>query len=363
MPSSGNREPEDLEPHDRGAEAVVTPHSVRSALLETEVDPDWLESIRIDGSAYALPPAIQESLRRDRRLQKAADILEPEAAFWTACQAHRAVGFSDSEPVGYPFLAGMATPLASSSAATAGWPAESRHALLVGENKVLEVRDRLKGYLGWLVTEPAFLAELKSLRTAWRQFPAGQAPRLPFRRAPLALQPIPETQPAAEPMSAFLTSVDAILKRWSLVGLITWELPEPVGPQYPNPLPLHTSAVDHAVVHIVLPAHYPLQGNDALLAEIREHQRTLAEDQGIPDPVSSMSHYLAYGQMFEVAFWEGVLRHRFRALRLKGFVTAMEAAIATQLGISVAQTQKHRKAITACQAGRRHSVPHLKPKG
>jgi hypothetical protein len=164
-------------------------------------------------------------------------------------------------------------------------------------------------------------------------------------------------------VAVFLAAADAFLRKWSLVGLATWELPDPVGPHFPAILPQLGTAVDHAVVHIVLPAHYALQGSDALLAEIREHQRALAADQGIGDPIGSMSHHEAYGRMFEVAFWENILRRRFQDLRLKGFVLLLEKAIASHLGITVPQVQKHRKAISMCRRGLRHKVPNLKVKG
>lgn len=358
----GMKEPPRSPQPDPPASAICIVDSFRPAENDLKVDPSWLSSASIDGVTYALPPKILERLARASRIQTAAAILKTETAFWADCQAHRAVGICESKAVRYPYLAGMDALPASASTVTAGWSADSCHALLMAEDRALEVRERLKGYLGWLVTEPAFLRERDKLRSDWRRFPADQAPSMPLRRIPRTVQPGAEIVAVPEALAGFLGAADAFLKKWSLAGLITWELPEPVGPQFPDPLPLHTRAVDYAVVHIVLPAHYSLQGSDALLKEIRGQQRWLAEDQGIPDPVGHMSHYVAYGQMFEVAFWEQILRHRFEHLHLKGFVLLLEKAIASHLGISIPQVQKHRKAISACRRGLRHNVPHLQVK-
>lgn len=343
--------------------AVVVAEQFRSAEVELDIDQDWLESILIDGVAYSLPPTITRTLGRDQRFRKASSRLGDEEALWLQCKAAKTFAIDGRMPIVYQFLGGMEVPPASASEATADWPAHSRHTLLLLERKQQEVRERLKGYLGWLATEPAYLDEVAMLREAWRRLPDDQALRLPLRRSPLIFDRIPDTSPAPKAMAKFLAATDEFLMKWSLAALTTWELPEPVGPQFPDPLPLNSRAIEHAVVHIVLPAHYPLQGSDVLLEELRAHQRRLAEDQGIPDPVGQMSHHVAYGQMFEVAFWERILRHRFENLHLKGFVSLLEKAIASHLGISVPQVHKHRKAISMCHRGLRHKVPNLKVKG
>lgn len=361
---SDSSEPAALVPlqPDAAPKAVVA-GEFRPVNVDPSVDSAWLDRVSMDGVAYALPDGLTSSLQRDLRFQKAAASLPNERELWSQCVRSRAVGLLGSRPLAFPYLAGMETPPASASSATAQWSDESRRALQIVEHKASEVRERLKGYLGWLVTEPLFLEERNRLRTAWRQLPASQTPGFPLQRVPRVLVPLPDTRPAAELTAPFLATLDAFLSKWSLASLATWELPVPAGPLIPDLLPASGRALEQAVVRISLPAHYPLQGSDALLQEIREHQRSLAADQGIPDPVGHMSHYIAYGQMFEVAFWEEVLRRRFEDLRLKGFVSMLEAAIASHLGISVDQVKKHRDAISRCRRGLRHKVPHLKVKG
>jgi len=212
---------------DPSASAICTVDSFRPAKIDLDVDPSWLNSASIDRVTYALPQKMLDRLTLALRLQNASAVFKTETAFLGVCHAHRAVGICESKPVVYPYLTGMDTLPASTSSATAGWSADSRHALLMVEERALEVRERLKGYLGWLVTEPGFLSERDELRADWRQFPEDQAPRMPLRRIPRTIQPRAEIVAVPEALAGFLGAADAFLKKWSLAGLITWELPEP----------------------------------------------------------------------------------------------------------------------------------------
>jgi hypothetical protein len=242
----------------------------------------------------------------------------------------------------------------------AGWSRQqqlqSRQLARAAEDAAL----RLKGYVGWLLTEPSFLDQTRLLAERWRALPEEQRPLFPLKQAaqPASALLGIEVTPEAD---TFLGDVQTFLDRWGLTGLATWEMPEPQGPLLPSPvLPAALSLPRHGV-HLVLPLHYPLQGDDGLLRQVFALQQQFAREQGLDDSLAGLPHYKSYAGMFDVLHLERTVRSRLGANHPpRGFVSRMEEAIADTLGSSLEQVRKFRKAITACRKGHRARVAWLR---
>lgn len=88
-----------------------------------------------------------------------------------------------------------------------------------------EAADRMKGYVGWLLTEPAFLTEVSHLRSVWSALPANFRPDPPFYR-PSRLPTAAEVGPGepkfnGPPAHEFAEGLVALLDKWNLRGLAT----------------------------------------------------------------------------------------------------------------------------------------------
>jgi hypothetical protein len=221
---------------------------------------------------------------------------------------------------------------------------------------------RLKGYAGWLLTEPVFLSECGRLAEQWRALPAEQRPSLPLVRAVPFPDVPPGAGPAAPAVADFADQIRKFLDRWGLIRMTTWELPDPQGPLLPNPLPPGSPALPLHGVHLVLPLHYPLQGDDELLRQVLEMQRQSARTLGLDDSLAGLPHYKANAAMFDVIHLERVIRARCRPPYPRGLVSRIEEAVAAELGSSLARVRKLRKAISACRQGRRASMQWLRPR-
>jgi hypothetical protein len=223
---------------------------------------------------------------------------------------------------------------------------------------------RLKGYIGWLLTEPAFLDDCRALASRRDALPPADRPGFPLRRGLFHPSlPVDFRATASEAGAAFATAFFEFCDRWGLAGMASWDLPEPQGPLFPNPLPPGAPALPRQAVHLVIPVHYPLTGDDDLLTRILQEQQCLADLAGLPRSAAGLPHHKAYATILEVVHWERVITGRLGPRpRPRGFVGLLRHAIAATLGIQVDQVEKWRKAISACRRGRRDSVAALKIK-
>jgi len=326
--------------------------------------PDWLPARDTNNPLYCLPAAAVASLARPRGSSPgllAPRDVQAERAFTALCNAHHAVGCSRDQVI----LSSILTPPPLPDAnlmKKAGWSSadqlRAREALRAAEDASL----RLKGYAGWLLTEPPFLTEVRQLTECWQQLPGEQRPLFPLGRMSLPAASLLPTATSPE-AAAFMDSLRAFLDRWALTQLSTWDLPQPQGPLLPNPLPPGSPALPAHGVHLVLPLHYPLQGDDELLRKIVEFQRQFAREQGLDESLAGLSHYRLYANLFDVLHLERTIRSRCAAVRPpRGLVSRIEGAIADALGVSHDQIRKLRKAISACQRGRRARVAWLRPR-
>jgi hypothetical protein len=313
---------------------------------------------------YSLPdPAIrclaQPRGRKPALLSK--DDARAEKEFTTLCRRHFAIGCWQGQPVRYDLLqprGPVPEPLLEMLPWTAQQKAGARR-LAKGSD---ERRLRLKGCVGWLLTDPAFEKETKELADQWRALPASERPGFPLGR-PFPL-PVGVAAARASPVqAAFGPRLKAFLDRWGLAGMATWDLPQPQGPLLPNLLPPGAPALPAHGVHLMLPLHYPLQGDDDLLRQIFNLQRQAARDLGLSESLAGLPHFKAYASLFDVFHLERAVWARLKPRPVPtGFLGQLEEAISNGMNYSLAQVQKHRAAIKRCKKGQRSHISRLRPR-
>jgi hypothetical protein len=327
--------------------------------------PSWRAAVRPTEPLYCLPEPVLDVLARPRG-QSPAVLAEAEAraerAFTALCRKYRAVGCWPDRPIAYDLLGPVAGPPDPGLMRQTGWTRQQRLQVQQALRRAGDAAVRLKGYAGWLLTEPTFLAEAGRLAACWRGLPAGRRPSLPLARPVPLPRPPAGAAPAPPGLTDFAGAARGLLDRWGLTQMTTWELPAPQGPLLPNPLPPGAPALPARGVHLVVPPHYPLQGDDGLLQQVLDLQRQAAREQGLDESLAGLPHYRAYAHMLEVLHLERSIRARLAGRPLPGFVTRMEEAIAAALGASLAQVRKLRKASAACLRGQRARVAWLRPR-
>lgn len=323
---------------------------------------DWLGPLESEGPVYRLPHKTIQGLRKPPAGQRpimSHEQAKAEVAFTDLCLGNKAVGVWNNRFVCPSYLV---RPDALSETMLLGfnWTKKQIQTTLQFVGKTDSIALRLKGYVGWLVTEPAFLAKRDELASRWQALSAAERP-YPIARSVQLSATLKEKQSAKGAIAAFQQDLNGFLDRWGLMEMLTWDLPQPQGPLLPAPVALDSPAMPKHGLHIVLPLHYPLTGTDDLLRQIHQQQVCLARDLGMDTSMAGLPHYEAYGQMLEVHLLELAIRSRYgKPGQRRGLVTVMEASMAETLKRSVDQVQKLRKAISACRAGKRSSVRWLR---
>ncbi len=323
---------------------------------------EWFVPFENAGPVYRLPRKAIQGLQKPpigQRSIMSAEEAEAETTFSDLCESHKAVGIWNDSFVCPSYLI---RPDSASENMFRGlnWTKAQVQTSLAFLGKTDSLAVRLKGYVGWLVTEPVFLRDRDALASRWQTLPTDERP-YPIARSVRLPVPPPETQPARQTVAEFQQDFDAFLDLWGLMTMLTWDLPEPQGPLLPASGTADSPAMPKHGLHLVLPLHYPFAGTDDLLRQIRQQQVYLARDLGVDTSMAGLPHYEAYGQMLEVHLLELAIRSRYgKPGRRRGIVTVMEVAMAETLKRSVDQVQKLRKAISACRAGKRSSVRWLR---
>jgi hypothetical protein len=313
---------------------------------------------------YCLPePAVRELARA---VNKRPAILNKEGAraereFSRLCIDHFAVGCWEGRPVGYHLQQVVAPPTTAELQGT-GWTPQQQTLALKLARGAVDACQRLKGYAGWLLTDPTFVQEAGALAARWHALPTAKRPTFPLGRTllPRARHLPPVALPAHRVLAR---DVNTFLDRWGLTRLATWDLPEPQGPLLPNPLPPNSPALPTPGVHLILPLHYPLQGDDDLLRQVLDFQRQGVRALGLDESLAGLPHHKGYASLFEVLHLERSVLGRLPGRRVPhGFATHVQGALAAGLAVSLAQVQKCRKAISACLRGQRGHVAWLHPR-
>jgi hypothetical protein len=242
-----------------------------------------------------------------------------------------------------------------------GWSSAQIGAVHLGLGRTSKANSRIKGYAGWLATEPLFLEQqIRSLEARWNALPEGQRPAFPLLRAVRTRVTPDGAVPAPDALRAFSDDLAAFLDRWGLTQLATWDLPMAQGPILPVLLDADAPAVPRHGLHLFLPLHYPLTGDDDLLGEILRLQQSSVEGLGLDTSLAGLPHHEAYSQILELVHLERAITSRFDGRKPRGFISHLEEAIAESLGVSIAHVQRMRKAVARCRRGERSQVRWLR---
>lgn len=324
----------------------------------------WHMLARVESPLYSLPPSVIDSLApatgRRAPLLSATDA-KAERAFRTLCESYPAVGCWLDDPVCFPFLTAPAPPPPAELMQGLGCSLTQQLAIQQVFQDNQERSERLKGYVGWLLTEPTFLEQTRQLSQSWQGLENATRPLFPLERVG-RFRPAAYIGELPAEVPSFQRQLQGFLDRWGLMQLSSWDLPVPQGPFLPNPLPPGAPALPAHGIHLVLPLHYPLQGDDHLMRQIFEFQRQAVRALGLDESLAGLPHFQAYAVLFDVLHLERVIRSRLTGSPPPGFVMALEQAITTALKCSLASVQKSRKGISACLRGQRSRVPWLRPR-
>ncbi|MBX9581064.1 MAG: hypothetical protein K2X87_12215 [Gemmataceae bacterium] len=341
------------------APAPPLPRGTSDALGELRRrHPGWAARFGVDDPVYALPPTAIDSLGRPAGSRAVPLFDEPtadaEREFARLCASNHVVGVGPDGPVAFHLLTDTALDIESPVIAGMGWTAAQLQTVQELADRGAGTRPRLRGVVGWLLTEPAFLRQVADVRRLYQGLPEAGRPRFPLAR----VVPVPGTT-GGERWAAFAAALRALLDRWGLMSLAAWDLPDPQGPLLPDHLPADAVARPAHGVYVYVPVHYPLQGDDALQRQVAEFQRQQAVGLGIDPSFAGNTHHETYGQMFRVLHLERAVRHRF-ARPPRGLAGGIEAAAAAALRLSTDRVQRLRKWVNACRAGNRSRVRDLR---
>ncbi len=309
----------------------------------------WAAQFTGSETVYSIPllaiDCLEKPIYRGVHPLLDAATAEVERAFTSLCKKHLMVGMHAGFPIAFPLLTEAVAPSQSSFEGLPWSPSAAQLAAIRDMTNLLdETRNRLRGVIGWLLTEKSFLEEVEKVTKQYALIPKPHQPLFPLGRTYTSPQP-----------AGFLEALVHLLDRWGLTCLRSWDLPEPQGPAFPDSLPPDSVPEPKHGVYVYIPAHYPLQGDDALQKRIAQFQRDEVTKQGIDPSFAGISHHETYERMFRVIHLECSIRSRF-SHEPRGIVTGIENAAATVLGLSVARVQFLRRVIAQCRRGNRGKV-------
>lgn len=324
--------------------------------------PLWASALPADVPLYAIPElALAPDLLGSFFTSNS---LEAEREYGRVCREHWIVGTWGSNVVSFPLLnVKDARPdqftLNESDRKWLGWSKAHVAAVQILLGRLDGTSDRLRGIVGWLLTEPAFLDQIRQLREDYESLAVHERPQFPLGRVLADRIGGPDDVP--EKVRIFGSRLREFLNRWGLTQMATWDLPAPQGPLLPSELPNGAVALPEHGIHLVIPLHYPLAGDDAILARVRELQRGQAASLGLDEGFGGIAHIDQYAQMFQLIHLERSIRSRFPTPPPRGLITAIESAACEHLGIENARSVRRLQDwIRRCRAGERNQIPRLR---
>jgi hypothetical protein len=316
---------------------------------------DWLtDRLNEDDVVYRLPARVLDTLQCDLALTD-RNVLA-EAAFDELCLRHRAVAVCDGFPISYRWLLPPISAFPKSQLTPMlklGWTEAQTKKVPQLVRMMDDVSKRVKSIAGRRVCDPEFLADRDRLRLQWTSIRDIRPPQLPLWRT----QQIPDRvrrlrmRLAAKTTVPFLQDFDDFCDKWRLFGMTTWDLPYPLGPNWPE-IASNRERPDASLV-LTTPIDFPLLRSDRVgQLAIEQHEQS-ARERGVSD----LRRWQTYAHFLEIDHWERVLRLRYReGQRPRNFVTLLEATIAQLVHLDDARIQHYRKELRSLKAGRRRSL-------
>ena len=280
-----------------------------------------------ESSFYSLPLELIKPLQSTIPNWLTAEAVTFEEEFANLCGRHNVVGVAAGRPVPYGWLtfatqsAGQGEPLTLSDLKWLGWDQfwslETANRLLnVGADRTEPLRRQLQAFIGWLITNPAFVSQVA-------EFKAREKDKLATG------EPLEDDE---ELLAAFVE----FCAEWQLDGMATWDLPIPRGVNLSDlaiPLCTRDESINLTLpATIRLPARWPL--ND-LMRDLRRNAISdrLAGWLEVLDQSGGDGKGLhRYRQMLPLHFYRNVVLKSRYGDHFSGHVELLDVAFADFFG-------------------------------
>jgi hypothetical protein len=305
---------------------VCDPDAPTIELDAAPVDPP--DSNRLGtGPVYVLPDDLLDAIEREPQLR--GWLTDSELAFerdlTARCEPAGWCGFVEDVRIACTFVTpprAYADDLAAVADATGdeglctSQPSIAQVAIAEERLKAWDVQER--AYVGWLLTHPEFVCERNFLREQYRRARRGFFNMF------------------------FAASRDsdscAFLHRWGLVGMSSWDLPLPQGPnltglRWPDALVGERQSVQVEIpVTMTVQSCYPLLES---LKEIRQRETPshLAEWGRILGRSGAKKGLVYFQHVFRLHFYRNLALGTRYGNRFKGYIEPLDHAFGTFLGI------------------------------
>lgn len=324
-------------------------------------DSKWYSKFKDSQPIYRLPMAIINALRI-RNVSKSnepffdASSTQAEIAFTKFCNNHQTLGVWNGNRIDYPWLTPLANPTAD-KVSNIPWLKDPRLAKEINSvmDRLEHSRERMKGIAGWLMTDQQFLGQLRKLKRKHEAIDRSSRPIFPLQRSVVHL-PTADSDGNA---SNFLVSFQAFCNSYGLAKLVTWDLPEPQGPFFSDPLPANTPARPEKGLYLFIPIAYPVTGNDDLLSMISQKQVELAQNYEVDERLAKIRAHRSFSKAFEIDFLEKAIRSRFMQ-EPWGLVSVIQASVSEAIQQKESHVKQLRTEIAARKNGRPKNVRVLK---
>jgi hypothetical protein len=293
---------------------------------------------------YACPPELLQALAKKLPGWFSCAELVFEHDLWGLCHKLHCIGFFHQRPVRHaslsrPPIPVLSEPLVKVLGWDTFWSREQAQALVdIGCQRLDPLHARLDAYRGWLATNPLYLQECLHLKNRWARAVQnlGRIPDYPVSISPGSKGRPPRR--AVDVTSQLVAEFTEFYERWDLQGLVTWDLPEPRGPNLSGlALPSNgrraTGPVTIEVPALLsVPSTFPLR---TILEEAQQAQTPahLREWQQIQQQQHSGNlRFLRFRRMFLLHYYRETLLASRYAARFPGNVEALDQAFAQFLG-------------------------------
>lgn len=270
MPSSRSTGPDDPQTVPQVVASGIRTRFAFKWKQFTSAHDGWTRHATASNAVYCLPnPAIKKLSISNRKPVLEAPACAAELAFAELCAQFSAIGVLDGSLISCHYVGVVAPAPSTRTMEKMGWSKSEQLQVNQLTAKTQEITHRLKGYAGWLITDPDFIAERDTLRCRWRKLDAKERRQFVLMRSVRVTQRPQRTRRALADTESLAADFDTFCSHWGLTGMATWDLPLPQGPLLPAEFSANSPAMPSHGLHIVLPLHYPLKGSDDLLRQIQ----------------------------------------------------------------------------------------------
>ncbi|MFI4852620.1 MAG: hypothetical protein ACIAZJ_26210 [Gimesia chilikensis] len=184
---------------------------------------------------------------------------------------------------------------------------------------------------GMMICKPAFLEERDELKEMWERLPSTEQPSFPLNRSPVFpaefLQSLgthfSDSSVYSQELEQFTRKYDRFCDNWCLMRMISWDLPDPMGPsndKIPWPFPAHRS--------------------DGITDSLIVKSTGIAEEHGFDDQGS----WDSYCSIMKIDHWERTINVRYADRpKPRGVTTRLISILSELLGISFDRVKRIRR--------------------